>query len=671
MVVYNFKKIQTVPTAKDFIDIVLSMTQRKTPTVVHKGYKISRIRQFYMRKVKYTQQNYHEKLSQILDDFPRLDDIHPFYADLINVLYDRDHYKLALASLSRARSMIDQICKDYVKLLKYGDSLYRCKMLKRAAMGRMCTLMKKQGASLAYLEQVRQHLSRLPSIDPKTRTLIICGYPNVGKSSFMNKLTRADVEVQPYAFTTKSLFVGHTDYEYLRWQVIDTPGILDHPLEERNTIEMQSITALAHLRASILYFFDISEQCGYSIKQQVALFHSIRPLFANKPLILVINKIDVVPWANVRADDRKLIEDCLTVPSDAEFPPELIQMSNISEEGVMKVKATACDKLLKQRVETKMEAKSVESIVNRLTITAPKSRDSKERPAFIPPSVLAKRKVETAVAAMAERDDMDDTELKAQIRRLERDIEAENGGPGVYSYDLRKKYDLREEDWKYDIIPEIMDGKNVMDYIDPEIEAKLDALEREEEERLAELDLDDDEGDDLLNDEEKAQLAEIRHRKQLAKLHQEINKGQNKARINRRATGGGSVNEFASHLKELGLDEDEVAGKLRERARSQTRPASTRSVSRSRGKSVDGDDDRVGRKRSRSESRPAGERSKSRDRSAYRNEKERDKAVRMAHDAHKFNNKKARRGEADREILDTKPKHLLAGKQSSGTRDRR
>lgn len=32
-------------------------------------------------------------------------------------------------------------------------------------------------------------------------------------------MTRADVEVQPYAFTTKSLYVGHTDYKYLRWQV--------------------------------------------------------------------------------------------------------------------------------------------------------------------------------------------------------------------------------------------------------------------------------------------------------------------------------------------------------------------------------------------------------------------------------------------------------------------
>jgi hypothetical protein len=182
--------------------------------------------------------------------------------------------------------------------------------------GRMCTIMKKQGPSLAYLEQVRQHMSRLPAIEPNTRTLIVCGYPNVGKSSFMNsallppstvlcpsaklehvtscflqitisrhcdvtcfagrmpfwapchagkgvfsvvccigdmehaclafmnacpsaEVTRADVDVQPYAFTTKSLFVGHMDYRYLRWQVIDTPGILDRPLEERNTIEMQ------------------------------------------------------------------------------------------------------------------------------------------------------------------------------------------------------------------------------------------------------------------------------------------------------------------------------------------------------------------------------------------------------------------------------------------------
>ncbi len=49
---------------------------------------------------------------------------------------------------------------------------------------------------------------RLPQINPATRTLILTGYPNVGKSSFMNILTDANVDVQPYAFTTKTVFVG-------------------------------------------------------------------------------------------------------------------------------------------------------------------------------------------------------------------------------------------------------------------------------------------------------------------------------------------------------------------------------------------------------------------------------------------------------------------------------
>uniref|UniRef100_A0A8C7LDH2 GTP binding protein 4 n=1 Tax=Oncorhynchus kisutch TaxID=8019 RepID=A0A8C7LDH2_ONCKI len=128
---------------------------------------------------------------------------HLFYADLMNVLYDKNHYKLVLGQINI-----------------YGISLYRCKQLKRASLGRMCTIMKRQKQSLEYLEQVHQHLSCLQTIDPNTRTLLLCGYPNVGRSSLINKVTRADVEVQPYAFTTKSLFVSHMDYKYLFYFVI-------------------------------------------------------------------------------------------------------------------------------------------------------------------------------------------------------------------------------------------------------------------------------------------------------------------------------------------------------------------------------------------------------------------------------------------------------------------
>merc|ERR1712000_753043 len=287
---------------------------------------------------------------------------------------------------NHCRHYIDGLAKDYTRLLKYGDSLYRCKQLKRAALGRMCTMMKKQSPNLAYLEQVRQHLSRLPSIDPNTRTMLLCGYPNVGKSSFMNTMTRADVDVQPYAFTTKSLFVGHTGYQYTRWQVIDTPGILDHPLEDRNTIEMQSITALAHLRASILFLIDLSEQCGYSLTQQLSLLKSIKPLFNNKPLILVANKIDVMTPDQMPADNQKLLQEFLD-----EYKIPMLLTSTVTEDGITAVKEKACNLLLAQRVEMKMKGKQVSNIMNRLHVATPRPRDNKKRDVSIPQEVLERR----------------------------------------------------------------------------------------------------------------------------------------------------------------------------------------------------------------------------------------------------------------------------------------
>ena len=60
-----------------------------------------------------------------------------------------------------------------------------------------------------------------------------------------------------------------------------------------------------------------------------------------------------------------------------------------------------------------------------------------------------------------------------------------------------ERYELGNPEWKYDTIPEIMDGKNVADFVDPEIEAKLDALEKEEERLIAEGFYEED--DDLVS----------------------------------------------------------------------------------------------------------------------------------------------------------------------------
>lgn len=346
-----------------------------------------------------------------------------------------------------------------MRLLKYGDSLYRCKQLKKAALGRMATIMKRQASNLTYLEQVRQHLSRLPTIDPYSRTIIICGFPNVGKSSFINKITRADVEVQPYAFTTKSLYVGHTDYKYLRWQVIDTPGILDHPLEERNVIEMQAITALAHLRACVLYFMDISEQCGHSLEDQVALFESIKPLFTNKPLILAINKIDILQLEDLPAERQAIITK---LQEDKQVP--VMFMSTVQETGVMEVKTEACERLLSYRVDQKMRTKKVDNILNRLHVAMPAPRDDKVRSPCIPEQALAR---------------LEKNAVKAERKRkLEKEIEEEMGDD--YTLDLKKNYEEIAEEERYDVIPEFWEGRNIADYIDADIFEKLEELEREE-----------------------------------------------------------------------------------------------------------------------------------------------------------------------------------------------
>jgi len=646
MAYYNFKKIAVVPTAKDFTDIVLSKTQRKTPTVIHRHYKISRIRSFYMRKVKFTQTTFNEKLSAILSDFPKLEDIHPFYADLINVLYDKDHYKLALGQINTARHLIDNVSKDYVRLLKFGDSLYRCKQLKRAALGRMVTIMRRQNQSLEYLNQVRQHLARLPTIDPNTRTLLITGFPNVGKSSFINKITRADVEVQPYAFTTKSLYVGHTDYKYLRWQVVDTPGILDHPLEDRNTIEMQAITALAHLRAAVLYFLDPSEQCGHTLEQQKSLFDSIRPLFNQKPLVVVANKSDVIKRAELNPEKEEIYK---AIETDTGL--EIMEMSTVNEEGVMEVKTKACEMLLQHRVEMKFKSNKVENILNRLNVAEPVKRDDKERPPFIPEAAIKKR--QQKLEAKMEDGSDDEMETSVPRRKTERELELELGDD--YIVDFKKNYLLKDDAWKYDAVPETWQGHNVADYIDPDIMEKLEALEKEEEARERAGYYDSEESEEDADYAEIKDLAgKIREKKAKMKADQWIDRTRkptlNRTSVAKKRTR--SVSRLQTEFEELGVTGLETENKEAHfnRARSASRKVAKKAkIEEPRSNSV------VPRSQS-------GIRDPVQIKKLKRLQKKQDRKEFALH---------GKAGESDRRIQEKKPKHLYCGKRGIGKNDRR
>ncbi|XP_059179707.1 GTP-binding protein 4-like [Physella acuta] len=627
------KHITVVPSYKDFVDIVLSRTQRKTPTVVHKHYKISRIRDFYMRKVKFTQQTFHDKLSLIISEFPIISNLHPFYATLMNVLYNTDHYKLALGGINKARQLIDDCAKDHVKLLKYGDSLYRCKCLKRAALGRMVTIMKGQAKNLLYLEEIRQHINRLPTIDPNTRTLLITGFPNVGKSSFINKISRADVEVQPYAFTTKSLYVGHTDYKYLRWQVIDTPGILDHPIEERNSIEMQAVAALIHIRAVVLYIVDISEQCGHTLEEQLALYKNIKPSFSNRPILIVINKIDIVKPDELSEDKKRVLVDF-----QSEGEP-VLEMSTLTEDGVIAVKTEACERLLAFRVEQKMKSNKMATVSNRLHVAIPKKRDDKDRPPCIPQSILKKKNA---------------MDVDKVGRKLEREIEQEMGDD--YTLDLRKTWLLPNDNEKYDVIPEIWQGKNVADFIDPEIMEKLEELEKEEEARdeAHYYSMSESEEDEETRDMRKT-ARKIREKRKIITIESGEKRRVEKSRMPRAVKRSRSVAQLETELEDLGVDipKDKSSHYLRAKSRSSSRPPL---------------------KRKCTEYEAAEARSKSRtprDRSGLRDNTMIKKVKKIAKKAQKPRNHQAKKGEGDRVILNMKPKHLFSGKRKAGKTDRR
>ena len=203
--------------------------------------------------------------------------------------------------------------------------------------------------------------------------------------------------------------------------MIDTPGLLDTPLESRTTIEMQSITALAHLKACILYFIDISETCGYSIDQQLSLFENIKPLFAKKPLVIVITKTDLKKFDELETE----FQDKLT-QSAKDNNTKLVFMSNKDGTGVFDLKESACKLLTEFRTKQSTDnipsktIKREEEFLKGIYVAKPKApRDSKARPPVIP----------AEIALESHRKKTDKPTLK--------DIQEAMGGAGVFNFPLQ------------------------------------------------------------------------------------------------------------------------------------------------------------------------------------------------------------------------------------------
>ena len=76
--------------------------------------------------------------------------------------------------------------------------------------------------------------------------------------------------------------------------MVDTPGLLDRPMVERNEIEMQAIAALENVGSVAVFLLDPSEDGGTSMDSQLNLLEEVRTLLGDTPVVLVDGKMDLL-----------------------------------------------------------------------------------------------------------------------------------------------------------------------------------------------------------------------------------------------------------------------------------------------------------------------------------------------------------------------------------------
>ncbi len=292
-----FEKLNCPPKTEDLIKIVLG----RLPKISGNSIKDREIRRLMY---------YNDQVNRYLifvNSFPRIDSLHPFYKEALEISAGKsiDDIKICLSIISRTCITSSSILKKYIAEIKRSDETIANRLM-RQAFGRVSSLLRKRKDCIDWIIDLTKTMKKMKSIDPEIPTVIISGAPNVGKSTLVSKISSAKPEIANYPFTTKEIHVGHFDLNEIKVQVIDTPGILDRPMKERNQIERKAINAIKNLKGIIVFLFDVSQQALYSPKEQFDLLKEIMEFNSN--IIVALNKIDSKD-ANIYEEVTKMLKE--------------------------------------------------------------------------------------------------------------------------------------------------------------------------------------------------------------------------------------------------------------------------------------------------------------------------------------------------------------------------
>jgi len=278
----NFEKLPPVENSKVLLDIAFRKAREKEKQKKLEGSWLQIIKRKESLKLDIVKDDIVSKLEKILSQFPQTEVLPHFYIRLMKLTLEFGDLKKSLGAVNWASRRIRMLHKEYIGKINRTPEQPQIRRASTEFYGRVSSTLKQIDVNLKYLEESRKIMRTYPDIKDMF-TVCIYGFPNVGKSTLLNKLSSTKAKTAAYAFTTKTINAGYMTVDGVKIQVLDLPGTLARA-EKMNNIEMQAELVLEELAKVVIFVFDVSGSSGYPLDKQIQLFKKVKD---KKPLVYV------------------------------------------------------------------------------------------------------------------------------------------------------------------------------------------------------------------------------------------------------------------------------------------------------------------------------------------------------------------------------------------------